>query len=100
MVFICFPLSIAKMRLEASRPQRSSLPLCLYEESLCLLRVVAYDIVHQHKEGRLPKSPLRREPERKGSHWEAHFPACCQSAGNPCWEALGQVMGDRPSSAS
>src|SRR5437588_12576513 len=35
MVFICFPLSIAKMRLEASVPQRSSLPLSLIK-SLCV----------------------------------------------------------------
>ena len=37
---------------------------------------------------------------RKGSKWEAHFPVGSWSAGNPCWGALGQVTGDRPSSAS
>src|SRR5436305_2583833 len=46
------------------------------------------------------QSPLRSYPERTGSKWEAHFPVCSWSAENPCWGALGQVTGDRPSSAS
>ena len=36
------------------------------EEFLCALRVVAYDIVHQHKEGRLPAAePLYDDTDRK-----------------------------------
>ena len=46
------------------------------------------------------QNPLRRYPERKRSKWEAHFPVFCWSAGNSCSGALGQVMGDSPSSAS
>src|SRR5207244_12516127 len=48
--------------LGSSVHQRSSLPLCLlYYESGCLLRGVTYDIVHQHKEGRLPVTLRQRK---------------------------------------
>jgi hypothetical protein len=41
-----------------------------YPYFTCLLRVVTYDIVHQHKEGRLPDAPDQQngQEQHQGKH--------------------------------